>query len=105
MSVATSFALLVCIGLVTYSARAVPILVLADRRLPTWAERSLKHVGPAVLSALVVSLLAGGDGVTGIEGPEIVAVAIAVVVAARTRKPLWSLAAGMVALWAALALF
>lgn len=39
------------LGLMTYSMRAVAIVALAQRTIPSAAERALRYVGPAVLAA------------------------------------------------------
>lgn len=102
MSVAAAAAAVLTVGVITYGARAGPILALADRAMPAELQRALRYVGPAVLSALVVSLLAGGRGIRGVEVIELVAVAAGCLVAARTRNLIASLAAGMTVLWALL---
>jgi branched-subunit amino acid transport protein len=59
----------------------------------------LRYVGPAVLSALTVNLIAGGQGIDGVEFVEVAAIAAAVVVAATVRNLIASLAVGMTTLW------
>jgi branched-subunit amino acid transport protein len=61
----------------------------------------LRYVGPAVLSALVITLVAGGEGSSGVDGAEWIALAVAVVAAAVTRNLIVTLVAGMAALWLA----
>jgi branched chain amino acid efflux pump len=85
----------------TYSARAVPILFLADRTMPRPVERALRYVGPAVISALVVTLIADGGGRSGVELVECIALAVAIGVTVATRNLIAALAAGMGALWIA----
>ncbi len=87
------------VGLITYASRAGLIVFLADRPLPANISRALRYVGPAVLSALTVNLLAGGQGIDGVEFEEIAAVGVAVVVAAVARNLIAALAAGMITLW------
>jgi branched-subunit amino acid transport protein len=59
-------------------------------------------VGPAVLAALVVSLAAGSaEGATGVTGAEVLALAVAGLVAWWRRNLIASLVAGMVVLWVA----
>jgi branched-subunit amino acid transport protein len=101
MSTAAALAAVLTVGLLTYSSRAVPILFLADRPLPSSVERALRYVGPAVLSALVITLVAGGEGSSGVDGAEWIALAVAVVAAAVTRNLIVTLVAGMAALWLA----
>lgn len=101
MSATAALAAVLVVGILTYSARAVPILFLADRTLPRPVERALRYVGPAVLSALVVTLIADGEGMSGVELAEWIALLVAIVVTAVTRNLIAALVAGMGALWIA----
>ena len=87
------------VGMITYASRAGLIVFLADRPLPANVTRALRYVGPAVLSALTVNLIAGGQGIDGVEFVEVAAIAAAVVVAATARNLIASLAVGMTTLW------
>jgi branched-subunit amino acid transport protein len=87
------------VGIVTYASRAGLIVFLADRPLPPNITRALRYVGPAVLSALTVNLIAGGQGAGGVEFVEVAAIVAAVVVAVIARNLIASLAAGMATLW------
>ncbi len=87
------------IGLITYTSRAGLIVFLADRPLPANVTRALRYVGPAVLSALTVNLIAGGKGASGVEAAEVAAIAAAIVVVSFTRNLIAALGAGMVTLW------
>lgn len=92
-------------GVGTYLARAVFILMVGDRPLSKEVERTLRNVGPAVLSALTTSLLLGSqplDYLTNL--PQLLATAGAVFVAWRTRNFLLTFAVGMTVLWVAQAL-
>jgi branched-subunit amino acid transport protein len=93
------------VALITYSSRAGLILLLAERPLPANITRALRYVGPAVLSALTVNLLAGGQGVSGIDTEEVVAVGVSLIVAIIARNLIVALLAGMCALWLMLWLF
>lgn len=104
MSSAAAFWIVGVVAVGTYVLRALPLLVLADRTLPLVVQRALRYVGPAVLAALVVvSVTATGDG-WGIDLPELAALVAAGVVARLTRNLIWSLVAGMSALWVLLAI-
>ncbi len=89
----------VSVGMITYASRAGLIVFLADRPLPPNITRALRYVGPAVLSALTVNLIAGGDGVGGVELVEVAALATSIVVAALARNLIAALAVGMTTLW------
>ena len=99
MNTFPAIAAVVSVGMITYASRAGLIVFLADRQLPANISRALRYVGPAVLSALTVNLLAGGQGVGGVEFVEVAAIVVAIVVAAVARNLLAALAAGMVTLW------
>ena len=99
MSTLAAISAVLSVGLITYASRAGLIVFLADRPLPTNITRALRYVGPAVLSALTVNLIAGGQGIDGVEGVEVAAIATAVVVAALARNLIAALVAGMATLW------
>ena len=99
MNAGPAFAAIVVIAIVTYASRAGLILFLADRPLPGEVVRALRYVGPSVLSALTINLLAGGQGTSGVTGPEVAAVGVGAVVAALTKNLLASLFAGMLTIW------
>lgn len=101
MSVGTALAITLVIAVGTYLLRAAPALLLADRELPEVVRLTLRNVGPAVLAALVVVSVAstGPEGSLAVEPSEIAALAVAGAVAWRWRNLIWSVAAGMVALW------
>jgi branched-subunit amino acid transport protein len=92
------------VGMITYVSRAGLIVFLADRPLPANITRALRYVGPAVLSALTVNLVAGGEGIDGIEVEEVAAIGVSIVVAAATRNLIAALGAGMLTLWVLLAI-
>ncbi len=96
----TAFVVTLIVGLGTYLTRASFILTLADRTLPPVLLKAMRNVGPAVLSALVASLVVGTEGVAGLEvSPETVALAVAGIVAWRTKNVVITLVVGMVAIW------
>jgi branched-subunit amino acid transport protein len=99
MTTFAAVAAVVSVGLITYASRAGLIVFLADRPLPTNVTRALRYVGPAVLSALTVNLIAGGQGIGGVESVEVAALGAAVVVAAVARNLIAALGAGMTTLW------
>ncbi|MGB0112452.1 MAG: AzlD domain-containing protein [Ilumatobacteraceae bacterium] len=99
MSTWASLSAVLVVGIITYVSRAGLIVLLADRQLPANFTRALPYVGPAVLAALAVNLVAGGNGIGGIEAEEVIAVGVGIVVTALTRNLIASLTAGMATLW------
>lgn len=87
-------------GLGVYLARASFIVILGDKMLPEWAERLLRNVGPAVLAALITSLLLT-DGLVAFvaDVAEVGAVLVAIPVALKTKSFFWTFAAGMIVYW------
>jgi len=65
LSTASAIAMLLTVAASTYLFRSGVILFVGDRPLPRQVERALQNVAPAVLSALVVTLVAG-DAVLGL---------------------------------------
>jgi branched-subunit amino acid transport protein len=99
VSLAAALSAVLAIGLITYASRTGLIVFLADRPLPANITRALRYVGPAVLSALTVNLIAGGNGASGIETAEVAAIVASMVVAWSTRNLIAALGAGMVTVW------
>jgi len=99
MNTFASITAVLSVGMITYASRAGLIVFLADRPLPANVGRALRYVGPAVLSALTINLIAGGKGVGGVEFVEVAAIGVALVVAATARNLIAALGAGMVTLW------
>jgi branched-subunit amino acid transport protein len=65
----------------------------------------VRHVGPAVLAALVASIAAvGPDGTTGVGVAEVGALAVTAIVARWRSNLLVGLIAGMITLWLCMAL-
>lgn len=88
------------LGLVTYAFRAGPILALADRDLPQIVVVALRNVGPAVLAALVVTLVADPDAVnSGVTVPEVAGLVAGALTAWRFKNMMITLAAGMIVFW------
>lgn len=101
MSAWSALAMVVVVGAITYSMRAVVIVALANRTIPPQVERALRNVGPAVLAALAMNLAAGGEGGPSLTWPEALALIVAGIVAWRSKHLIATLVAGMVALWLA----
>lgn len=101
MSSTYLWTLFATMGLVTLALRA-SFLLLQDRlTLPPLLRRALAYVPPAVLAAIVTPALfePGGTGSLGPVDVRLLAGALAVIVAWRTRSVLATLALGMAVLW------
>jgi branched-subunit amino acid transport protein len=89
------------VGLLNYLSRLSFIAVFARRGMPPLLERALKYVPAAMLTALILPMIvadpAAGNALDF--HPKIAAAVIAGVVAFFTRSSLWTLGAGMAALW------
>jgi branched-subunit amino acid transport protein len=101
MTGATFWLTLVAMGLITYGIRLSMILLLGRIAMPAAAQRSLRLVPPAVLSALIVPELLRPAGALDISpgNPRLLAGLIAAAVAWRTKNALLTIGVGMAALW------
>ena len=105
MSTSEAVLIVSVVAAITYAFRAGGIVLLADRGLPAPVARAMRHVGPAVLAALVASIAAvGPDGATGVGVAEVVALAATAIVARWRSNLLVGLVAGMATLWLCMAL-
>ncbi len=105
MTLISAILLLAGVSIATYFTRAGMILTLADRSIPEPIMRALRHVGPAVLAALVVTLVADPEQVNyGVELPEVAGILAAVTTAFRTKNLIPTLALGLIVFWVVRAL-
>jgi branched-subunit amino acid transport protein len=88
-----------CVGLLGYSMRAIFIVSLAKLSFPPLALRLLEYVAPAVMGALVMTMLTGPEGALVAGIPELAGLVLAAVVVARTRNVLAGLLAAMGIFW------
>lgn len=95
------WATIIVIGAGTYGLRLSFILLLGRVEFSPKAQRALRYVPAAVLSALVLPAFVRPEGAIDLSAGNLhlVAGVIAAVVAWRTRNMLATLATGMVALW------
>lgn len=91
---------------IAFATRFTMIAILGKVDLPAWLERSLRFVVPAVLTAVVAPavLVRSGALAVGPANARLISALVAGVVAWRTRNMLWTIIAGMGAIWIALAL-
>jgi branched-subunit amino acid transport protein len=105
MSALETWGIVAAVTVVTYAMRSVGILALAGRSLPVVVERALRHVGPAVLAALVADIATGDGGAWPALGPaEALGLVAAGTVAWWRRDVVLSLAAGLGTFWIGLVL-
>ncbi|HEX6220685.1 MAG TPA: AzlD domain-containing protein [Acidimicrobiia bacterium] len=95
----TAFIATVIVGVGTYVSRAIFILALAKRRIPDAVMVSLQFVAPAVLAALVISVLTTDDGSVALGIPELGAFVAGGVMVYKTRNHILTLIVGMTVFW------
>lgn len=98
--------LILLAGAVTFAIRLSFIALLDRLQMPPWFGRALRFVPVAVLSAIILPETATRNGVTDLSwrNPQMLAGALAVLVAWRTRNIMLTILAGILALLAAQAL-
>jgi branched-subunit amino acid transport protein len=87
-------------GLVTFATRLSFILLLDRIKVPDWFRRGLRFVPVAVLSAIILPELTNPDGTLFLSwrNPQLLAGAVAILVAWRTKNVILTIIAGMAAL-------
>jgi len=95
--------LIAALALGTWLMRSLPIMLHGHVPHPPWLERFLKHVPVAALTALVIpgSLYLHVGSEYSLAPSRMLAAALAMLVALRTKNALATLAVGMSALWLA----
>lgn len=95
----SAFLVILAVGIGTYLMRSLFVLALANRKIPPAIVRALDYVAPAVLSALVISLVVDTSGRLTVGMPEIVALVAGGLTVWKSRNFLLSAVVGMVVLW------
>ena len=87
-------------GLLTFATRLSFILFLDRFQVPDWFRRGLRFVPVAVLSAIILPELTSPQGTLFVSwrNPQLLAGAVAILVAWKTKNVLLTIAAGMAAL-------
>ena len=101
MSASTLWLTMILMGLITFALR-VSFIALAGRlEMPALVQRALRFVPAAVLSAIVVPALVfrEGDLELTLSNEKLLAGLFAGLVAWYTKSIIWTIVAGMVALW------
>ncbi|MFZ8998586.1 MAG: AzlD domain-containing protein [Ilumatobacteraceae bacterium] len=98
MKVWPALVAVVVVAAITYSMRAGMVLALAGRTVPPAVERMLRHVGPAVLTALAVNLAVDPGTGRPLVGA-LVGMSAAAGVGLWRRNLLLATAVGMSAVW------
>ena len=94
------WAVIVIVGALNYLSRLSFIAIFARRDVPPLLARAFRYVPAAMLTALVLPMIAGAPGEPWSPAlPKIMAALVAGAVAFATHSTLKTLAAGMAALW------
>jgi branched-subunit amino acid transport protein len=93
--------IIVGIGLLTYASRLAFIVLLGRVEVPVVVRHALRFVPPAVLSAIIIVALSRPSGGLDLAfgKARLLAAALAVFVAWRTKNALLTIGLGMLALW------
>jgi branched-subunit amino acid transport protein len=95
----TAFLAILATGAGTYFSRSIFILALAHRPIPPNVRRALEYVGPAVLGALIVTMLTTPEGTVRMGPAELSALVLSAGVALKTRNHIYTLLVGMGVFW------
>ncbi|GAB3269634.1 AzlD domain-containing protein [Parahaliea aestuarii] len=100
----TALLAIVLSGMGTYFSRAVFIIALANRRIPSHLRLAMEYVGPSVMAALVVTMLISPAGDLMLGVAEGLALLTAGLVAWRSRNHLLTIVLAMAVFWGVRAL-
>jgi branched-subunit amino acid transport protein len=92
--------IMILAGLLTFATRLSFILLLERIKVPEWFRRGLRFVPVAVLSAIILPELTNPNGSLFLSwrNPQLLAGALAILVAWKTRNVILTILAGMAAL-------
>jgi branched-subunit amino acid transport protein len=93
------WAVILIVGALNFASRLSFIVFFARRGVPAPLARALRFVPAAMLAALVVPMVVAHDGAVTLADPRVPAALVATAIAFRTRSTIWTLVAGMGALW------
>ena len=97
------WAMIAATALVTLALRFSFFGTLKPHALPERLRAALQYAPPAVFAAIVLPQVLVRDGAldAGLDNPRIAAALVAIAVARLTRSMVWTIVAGMLALWVA----
>jgi branched-subunit amino acid transport protein len=89
-----------CGGLLTFLTRLSFIALAEKVQFPSWLQRSLRYVPPAVLSAIIFQevLISSGELDLSLHNDRLIAGLLAALVGWKTRNTLLTIAVGMASL-------
>ncbi len=101
MSGITLWLTLLGMGAITYAIRLSFILLWGRKAVPSWVQRALRFVPPAVLSAIIFPEILRPTGGWNLSpaNPRLLAALVAALIAWRTRNALLTIIAGMAVLF------
>lgn len=93
--------IIIGMGIITYAIRVTPILLLERAEIGGTLRQALRFVPAAVLSAIIFPelFMPGGELDVSLGNERLLAGLLAALVAWRTKNVLFTIAAGMAALW------
>jgi branched-subunit amino acid transport protein len=101
----STWTIVVLAGLASFALRLVPVVLLSRRAMPAWLDQVGPLTAPVAFAALGTSSVAGAaSGGAGELLPLVAAVAVAGLVAVRSRSTTWAVVAGLVTVWIGAAL-
>ena len=91
--------LIIGMGIITYAIRLSLIITSGRVTVPPTVQRALRYVPAAVLTGIIFPDMLVVDGAISPLNPRFFAGIIAMIVAFYTKNVVWTVAAGMGALW------
>lgn len=95
----STWLVIAAIALGTYALRVSMFILVGERELPGWLQRSLALAGPAAVAALVATMLLVQEGRIAVEPAPTIAVAVGFLVVRLTGNVLYAFVTGVPTLW------
>ncbi|MBO9474281.1 AzlD domain-containing protein [Shimia sp. R10_1] len=103
MNEATTWIIIICMGIGSFGLRYVFLGIIGDRQMPEWVLRHLRYTAVAVLPGLVAPLVIWPSATGGEPDPARMAAAAATLVTGYvTKNILWAILVGALTLFGGL---
>ena len=96
----TAWLVITAIGVGSYAMRAVMLALVGLRPLPARIDTAMRHVGPAAIAALTVTIaLTRAGTIEPLPIAELAAIAAGFIIVRRTGKVMHAITVGLPTLW------
>lgn len=96
----TAWLIIIAIGVGSYAMRAAMLALVGVKALPARVDTAMRHVGPAAIAALTVTMAVTRAGaIQPLPVAELAAIAVGFITVRRTGNVLHAITVGLPTLW------